>query len=204
MGEGIKNIVLFFIMQQFLEDSAEEVKNNYPVEQDDSFTPDQIEEINQHKELIRKKIAKNESILKGIETFFWGISSYSLCKWIVLNLGSNGISVAISLAIVINQIVNRDCLDDFNLNRVDGRWETTGMSKLFRFLFGVAASAFVAWSSIGDFVGMVNDSRAAYQTLNGAIEEFSSYSKKQQEDIIKGFVIGVTTLGIYSFLTRSK
>jgi hypothetical protein len=185
-------------MQQFLDESSEEVKNNYPVEQDDSFTPDQIEEINQYKELARKRIAKNESILKGIETFFWGISSYSLCKWIILNLGSNGISVAISLAIVINQIVNRDCLDDFNLNRVDGQWETTGMNKLFRFLFGVGASAFVAWSSIGNFIGMVNDSKVTYSTLNGAIEEFSSYSKKQKEDIIVGFVIGgATVLGVF-------
>jgi len=59
-----------------------------------------IEEINNYKERADKKIAKNESILRGLETFFWGISSYSLCKWLVLNLGSGGINLAIAIALV--------------------------------------------------------------------------------------------------------
>jgi hypothetical protein len=191
-------------MQQFLDESAEEQKNNYPVEQDDSFTPDQIEEINERKKIIEKKIAKNHSVLRGLETFFWGISSYSLCKWLILNLCTSGISLAIALALVCNQIVNRDCLDSFNLNRKDGQWETTGMDKLFRFIFGVLASAFVAWSSIGNFVGMVQDSKTTYNALNSAIEEFNSYSSKQQEEAIKGFVMGGSAVALIIFIAKAK
>lgn len=193
-----------FIMQQFLDESVEEEKDNYPIEQDDSFTPDQIEAINERKKIIEKKIAKNDSILRGLETFFWGISSYSLCKWLILNLGSNGISLAVVLALIVNQIVNRDCLDSFDLNRKDGQWETTGMDKLFKFLFGVLASAFVVWSSIGNFVGMVNDSKKTYNVLNSAIQEFNSYSSKQQEEAIKGFVAGGSVVALIIFVAKAK
>lgn len=172
------------------DDSEPAPQSNYPVETDDSFTPDQIEEINNCKERANQKIAKNESILRGLETFFWGISSYSLCKWLVLNLGSGGINLAVALALVVNQIVNRDCLDSFNLNKKDGQWELNGMNKLFKFGFGLLASAFVAWSSIGNFIGAVNDSKVTYHALNNAIEEFNSLSKKQQEQWIQGAVTG--------------
>jgi hypothetical protein len=191
-------------MQQFLDESDEEIKNNYPIEQDDSFTPDQIEEINQRKELIQKRIAKNDSILRGLETFFWGISSYSLCKWLVLNLGSNGISLAVAMTFAINQIVNRDCLDNFNLNRKDGTWELTGMNKLFKFLAGFCTSAFVIWASIGNFISMVNDSQVTYNVLNGAIEEFNSYPKKQQEDLLKGAAMGGGAVAIIFLLARGR
>ena len=191
-------------MQQILDDSTEEVKNNYPVEQDDSFTPDQIEQINERKEIANKKITKNDSILRGLETFFWGISSYSLCKWLVLNLGSSGISVAISIVFVVNQIVNRDCLDAFNLNRKEGQWELTGMDKLFRFIFGILASGFVVWSSVGSFIVMLHDSKTTYNTLNNAIEEFNSYSRKQQDEAIKGFVIGASAVAVVVYVVKGK
>ncbi|MBD2341273.1 hypothetical protein H6G64_30440 [Calothrix sp. FACHB-156] len=171
-------------------------QNNYPVELDDSFTPDQIEEINNYKQRANKKIAKNESILRGLETFFWGISSYSLCKWLILNLGSSGISVAIALALVVNQIVNRDCLDSFNLNKKDGQWELNGMGKLFKFGFGLLTSAFVLWSSIGNFIGMVNDSKITYHALNNVVEEFNSLPKKQQEEWMQGAVTGAVLVGL--------
>ncbi|MHC5916113.1 MAG: hypothetical protein ACYTXE_35115 [Nostoc sp.] len=193
-----------FIMQQFLDESAEEVKNNYPIEQDDSFTPDQIEAILEHKKLIEKKISKNNSVLRGLETFFWGISSYSLCKWLILNLGTSGISLSVALAIVINQIVNRDCLDEFNLNRLDGRWETTGMQKLFKFLFGILASGFVAWSSIGHFIGMVSDSRVTYSLLNNSVQEFNSYSKEQKNEAMEGFVEGCLVTAVIVLIVKAK
>ena len=191
-------------MQQILDESTEEEKNNYPVEQDDSFTPDQIEEIKEHKKLAEKKIAKNNSVLRGLETFFWGISSYSLCKWLILNLGTSGISLAVALAMVVNQIVNRDCLDDFNLNRVDGRWETTGMQKIFRFTFGILASGFVAWSSIGNFVGMVQDSRVTYSLLNNAVEDFNRKPQKEQEELLRGVVYGCLATAAIGILIKAK
>jgi hypothetical protein len=172
------------------DDSEPAPQSNYPVETDDSFTPDQIEEINNYKERADKKITKNESILRGLETFFWGISSYSLCKWLVLNLGSGGINLAIALALVVNQIVNRDCLDSFNLNNKNGQWEVDGMGKLFKFLFGVLASIFVVWSSTGKLIGMINDSKTTYHTFNNAVEEFNSLPTKQQEEWMKGAVVG--------------
>jgi hypothetical protein len=189
-------------MQQIFDDLTEETKNNYPIEEDDSFTPDQVDEINEYKELAKRKIAKNDSVLRGIETFFWGISSYSLCKWLVLSLGSNGISLAIALALVINQIVNRDCLDSFNINRVDGQWETKGMDKMFKFLFGLGTSAFVAWASIGNFVGMVHDSQITYGIINNKIEEFNSYSKKQRDDFLEGVAIGASVVAFFVVLSK--
>jgi hypothetical protein len=169
---------------------------NYPIETDDSFTPDQIEEINKYKERANTKVAKNESILRGLETFFWGISSYSLCKWLILNLGSGGINLAIALALVANQIVNRDCLDSFNLNKKDGQWEVSGMDKLFKFSFGMLASAFVVWASIGNFIGMINDSRTTYKALNNAIEEFNSYPQQEQQELLTGGVMGAVLVSL--------
>lgn len=178
------------------DDSESVPQSNYPIETDDSFTPDQIEEINNHKERANKKIAKNESVLRGLETFFWGISSYSLCKWLVLNLGSGGINLAIAVALAANQIVNRDCLDNFNLNRKDGQWEVDGMGKLLKFVFGLLASFFVIWSSIGSFIGMFNDSKTTYNALNNAIEQFNTYPKEQQNELLTGGVVGAALVAL--------
>lgn len=175
---------------EFNDEEQQSSQVNYPIETDDSFTPDQIEEINNYKERANSKISKNDSVLRGLETFFWGVSSYSLCKWLVLNLGSNGISLAIAIALAANQIVNRDCLDSFNLNRKDGQWEVDGMGKLLKFFFGLLASAFVIWSSIGNFISMLNDSKTTYNVLNNTIEQFNSYPKEEQNQLLTGGVVG--------------
>jgi hypothetical protein len=184
-------------MHQLVDDSEiqeSQIQSNYPIEADDSFTPDQIEEINEYKAQVSRKIAKNDSVLRGLETFFWGISSYSLCKWLVLNLGSGGINLAIATALIVNQIVNRDCLDSFNLNKKDEQWEITGMSKLFKFIFGLVASAFVVWSSIGNFIGMVHDSKTTYHALNNAVEEYNQLPQRSREELLQGIVIGVVAV----------
>lgn len=181
---------------EFNDEEQQSSQVNYPIETDDSFTPDQIEEINNYKERANSKISKNDSVLRGLETFFWGVSSYSLCKWLVLNLGSNGISLAIAVALAANQIVNRDCLDSFNLNRKDGQWEVDGMGKLLKFVFGLLASAFVIWSSIGNYIGMLNDSKTTYNVLNNAIEQFNSYPKEEQNQLLTGGVVGAALVAI--------
>jgi hypothetical protein len=194
-------------MQQLFDDSeiAEtQTQSNYPIEADDSFTPDQIEEINEYKEQVKKKIAKNDSVLRGLETFFWGISSYSICKWLILNLGSGGINLAIATALIVNQIVNRDCLDSFNLNKSNDGWEVAGMSKLFKFLFGLVASAFVVWSSIGNFIGMLHDSKTTYHALNSAVEEYNQLPQRSREEMLQGIVIGVSAVGIIYMIANAN
>ena len=183
----------------------QEGQENYPIETDDAFTPDQIEEIKSHKERIEKVIAKNDSILRGLEAFFWSISSYSMCRWIVLNLGVSGINLAIALVFIVNQIVNRDCFESFNLNRTNGKWEVNGMSKILKFGFSVVAGLFLSWSAIGEVITFKYQSEQTYEYLTEKTTEFQKLPQKDQKEFIALLVLGCLGCSVfYNFLMTSK
>jgi hypothetical protein len=59
-------------------------ESNYPTEEDTAFTPDEQSAIKAYKENLTRKLNKNRSVLKGLEMSFWGISSYSVARFLIL------------------------------------------------------------------------------------------------------------------------
>ncbi len=171
------------MLQEFLEVEDTETTSNYPTVEDTKFTPDEQEAIHNYKDNLNKKLNKNRSVLKGLETALWGITSYSLSRWLILTSGTQGISLAIAASFLINNIVNRDCLDSFRFDRKEGQNEIEGMGKLVKFGFSTLVTAFVIWSAVGDFLHVVNNSEDTYDRLSKTVEDFNRLPSDQQNKI---------------------
>lgn len=186
-----------------LEEKENLVNSNYPIEEDDSFTPDEIEAIKKYKTVLERKLNKNQLILKGLEIGFWGITSYSVSRFLVLTSGSQGIGLAIALSLLINNITNRDCLDSFSLDRQEGEWNISGMGKIIKFGFSTLITSFIIWNATGDLLSMANSSRATYKALENKVEEFNRLPEGQQNTILViGGIIGMA--GVYTIVDTLK
>jgi hypothetical protein len=151
----------------------ESPQSNYPIEEDDAFTLDEIEAIKAYKKQLQKKIDGKYSINRVIEQTFWGVTSYSLCRWLVITSGGMGFNLAIAVALLLNNIVNRDCFDSFSINKNSEGWEITGMGKLLKFTFSSAVAGFILWSAAGDFLYMARNSEQTYKDLQATVEDFN-------------------------------
>jgi hypothetical protein len=153
--------------------------------------------------LLLRKLNKNQSIVKGLEIGFWGITSYSISRFLVLTSGSQGIGLAIVLSFLINNITNRDCLDSFSLDRQEGEWNINGMGKIIKFGFSTLITSFIIWNATGDLLSMANSSRATYEALGNKVEEFNRLPERQQNTILViGGIIGLA--GVYTIVDALK
>ncbi|NJM17373.1 MAG: hypothetical protein HC836_10340 [Richelia sp. RM2_1_2] len=178
------------------DEDTEQKSDNYPVEADTEFTLDEIEAIQNYKEQLSKKLNKNRSVLKGLEVGFWSITSYSIARFLVLTSGTSGVGLAIAASFLINNIVNRDCLDSFNFDRKNGEFEVIGMGKLVKFGFSTLVASFVIWNATGDLLRMVDNSKSTYDALQNQVEEFNKLPDNQQRNIfIVGGIVGLA--GVY-------
>lgn len=159
-------------------------QENYPIETDNAFTPDEIEAIKEFKANKLKKINKNNSVRKGLEVSFWGILSYSIARFLVLTSGTSGVGLAVATAFFINNIANRDCLDAFNLDRKEGQFEITGMGKLLKFAMSTLVTAFVIGNATGDLLHMMDTSESNFQALEQKVEEFNRLPEDDQNKIL--------------------
>ncbi|NJN13180.1 MAG: hypothetical protein HC815_36780 [Richelia sp. RM1_1_1] len=191
------------MLQEFLEVEDTEKTSNYPTIEDTAFTPDEQASIKNYKDNLNKKLDKNRSVLKGLETALWGITSYSLSRWLILTSGTQGISLAIAASFLINNIVNRDCLDSFRFDRKDGQNDIEGMGKLIKFGLSTLVTAFVIWSAVGDFLHIVNTSEDTYDRLSKTVEDFNKLPNDQQNKIaIAGGVVIIA--GLYVVIDSSR
>ena len=190
------------MLEEFTQIENTEEISNYPADVDTAFTPDEQEAIKKYKDNLSKKLDKNRSVLKGLETALWGITSYSLSRWLVLTSGIQGITLAIAASFLINNIVNRDCLDGFRFDRKEGQNDIEGMGKLIKFGFSTLVTAFVIWSAVGDFLHTVNNSEDTYNQLTQTVEDFNKLPNDQQNKII--IVGGVIIIaGLYVVIDSS-
>jgi ABC-type multidrug transport system fused ATPase/permease subunit len=183
------------------EDTSQE--SNYPIEEDTAFTPDEISAIKAYKDNLNRKLSKNRSILKGLETSFWGITSYSLARFLILTSGTQGIALAVASILLINQITNREVFDGININRKDGQWSADNMGKLIKFGFSTLVTAFVMWSALGNFLNIVNSSKQTYNQLQDTVTAFNKLpSDKQNGFIVVGGLLVLA--GIYTIIDSKR
>ncbi|MBW4504952.1 MAG: hypothetical protein KME64_00300 [Scytonematopsis contorta HA4267-MV1] len=180
-------------------ESDDTPQSNYPIESDSSFTPDEIESIQKYKENLQKRLNKNQSVLKGIEAGFWGLTSYSIARFLILTIGNQGVGLAMALSVLINNITNRDCFDAFNLDRKDGEWNIEGMGKLIKFGFSTLVACFIIWNATGDLLKMADSSKETYNALQNKVEQFNNLPDSQQRNIFIVVVL-VGLGGIYTII----
>ncbi len=170
-------------------------QSNYPIEEDDSFTPDEQEAIKTYKDNLTRKLNKNRSVLNGLEMSFWGITSYSLARFLILTSGVNGIALSVSAILIINQITNREAIEQL-INRRNDEDKSETMGKFIKFGFSVVVTAFLMFGSIGKFLYIVKTSGETYEEIKTSVNKFNKLTEDEQnEALIIGGLIGLA--GIY-------
>ncbi len=171
-----------------------EQQSNYPTEEDTSFTPDEQEAIRVYKDNLTRKLNKNRSVLKGLEMSFWGITSYSLARFLILTSGTQGIALAFSAILIINQITNREAIEELISRNNEGNQDIMG--RFIKFGFSTVVTAFLIWSALGNFISVIHTSGETYKNLQNTVEDFNKLpDDKQNTILIVGGLIGLA--GIY-------
>lgn len=174
-------------------------QSNYPYEEDTAFTPDEQEAIKIYKDNLTQKLNKNRSVLKGLEMSFWGITSYSLARFLILTSGVGGIPLAVSSILLINQITNREAIEDL-INRKEGTSDIMG--RIIKFSFSTVVTAFLMWGSLGQFLSIINSSKDTYKQLQTTTQEFNRLPSDEQNAIY--VVMGLLGLGGFYVLVDSR
>ncbi len=175
------------------ENSVQEL--NYPFEEDTAFTPDEQEAIKAYKDNLTRKLSKNRSVLKGLEMSFWGISSYSIARFLILSVGVDGMSLAFATILVINQITNREIIEEL-INRRNEEGGHDYMGGLIKFGFSSVITAFLIWSALGNFFNVVRTSDQTYKDIQASVKKFNSLPEDDQNKV--GTVLAIVGLaGLY-------
>jgi hypothetical protein len=185
---------ILFHMTDFEAEGNSVQESNYPVEEDTAFTPDEQSAIKAYKENLTRKLNKNRSVLKGLEMSFWGISSYSVARFLILTSGIDGIALAFSAILIINQITNRETIEELINRNNEGNQDIMG--RLIKFGFSTVVTSFLIWSALGNFLSVVHTSGETYKNLQTTVEDFNKLpDEKQNTILIVGGLIGLA--GIY-------
>lgn len=188
------NMHILFHMTDFEAEGNSVQESNYPVEEDTAFTPDEQSAIKAYKENLTRKLNKNRSVLKGLEMSLWGITSYSVARFLILTSGMDGIALAFSAILIINQITNRETIEELINRNNEGNQDMMG--RLIKFGFSTVVTAFLIWSALGNFLSVIHSSRETYKNLQTTVEDFNKLpDDKQNTILIVGGLIGLA--GIY-------
>lgn len=157
-------------------------KSNYLTEEDDAFTPDEQEAIRAYKHNLSRKLNKNHSVLKGLEMSFWGIASYSVARFLILTSGMNGIPLAFSIILIINQITNREAIEELFNHKSEGG-KAYIMGKLVKFSFSALITLFLLWSAMGQFLNVAYNSGETYKQIQTTVDKFNKLPQDEQNAI---------------------
>ncbi|MEM7592402.1 MAG: hypothetical protein AAF383_12915 [Cyanobacteria bacterium P01_A01_bin.83] len=188
------------MLEGFEEIEAVKENSNYPADVDTSFTPDEQESIIAYKRKLNRKLDKNQSVLKGLEISFWGITSYSLARFLILTSGTGGIPLAVSSILIINQITNREAIEDLINCRSEDKSDLMG--RIIKFGFSTVVTAFLMWGALGEFLSIVNSSKDTYNQLQTATREFNQLPSNHQNAIY--IALGLLGIGGFYVLIDSR
>lgn len=184
----------------FTEDTTQQSK--YPTSEDDSFTPDEQEAITRYENNLQRKLRKNESVLRGLEMSFWGITSYSIARFLILTSGINGMGLALATILIINQITNREAIEQL-INRSNDENKSETMGKFIKFGFSVAVTVFLMIGSIGKFYYIVRTSGETYEEIRTSVNKFNKLTEDEQNSaLIVGGLIGLAAIYVFSDLHK--
>lgn len=174
---------------------SEETKpRNYPTEEDHKFTPDEQELIERKKEELLERINSNKKFAKGVEIIGSNITSFAVCRLLALTMGASAWPLVLTISGSFNMINNRDCLD-FKIDRSNGEWEMSGLSKLIRFGLGGVFVLLNLYGTMGDLLQIKWISESVYEKLE---EQALVYSRLIEEKDTEGagkFLLGTLAVG---------
>ncbi len=189
------------IMSEFELEENSVQESNYPTEEDTAFTADEQQAIRDFIKNINRERDKNRSVLKGLEMSFWGITSYSLARFLVITSGTQGIALAFVIILTINQITNREAIEELFSNKSEGSQDNMG--RFIKFGFSSVVTAFLIWGALGNFLNIVRTSGDTYNELQGTVQKFNKLPDDEQNAIL--VVLGLLGIGgIYTIIDSRR
>lgn len=191
------------MFSSFNEEKDEE-QGRYPIEPDIAFTPDEIERIQEFISEKRLEIVKLNSMHRGIEQGFWAITAYSFSRYLILTGGMSNFIPVLAINLVLNQIVNRDILQNDDDDNEEGK-NIMAMKKGLNLLGGLIAAILTVASATGDIVSLDRVSKDAYRASRDNIEVYHNLNKKDKNDVMVFMAgMGGFTLLVFMVLTLRK
>jgi len=180
-------------------------ESNYPRIEDNSFTPDEQDNLEEYKAILKAKIRASRGVLRGLKISTASLTSYSLAKFLILSLGSQGLAPAFATVLTITFLSNTDTFDSLNVDKKSEGWQTEGMGKLLKFGFSVIVSASVLVASIGNFYQLSRTSEQTYHDLQSTLTKFNRLPKDDQNLLyFEGSLVFIAVLSVAVMVNGNK
>ena len=167
---------------------------NYPLKEDAPLTPTELQEVERLKGELLHDLAKTKAIKEVAQSLTLKASIYAVSR--VLLLCGGGIGVYFCFVALFASVMadNRDFFTSEDIQYSEGL-KVHSMNKLLKVVFSLIGCAVFAYSTVGDYLGLVKASNDAYNALSSQIEEFHAPFIKNNSQLIAVAVgAGITFL----------
>jgi len=157
--------------------------NNYPIKEDIALTPTELREVERLKSELLQDLAKTKALKDMAESLAIKASIYAISRMLLLCGGGIGVYFCFVTLFAAFMADNRDFFNSDDVQYVDGL-KLNSMNRLFKLLLSLIGCAVFAYSTVGDYLGLVRISNDAYNLLSSKIEQFQTPINKDNQQLI--------------------
>lgn len=144
---------------------------DYPLKEDIPLTPTELQEVGRLKGELLYDLAKTKAVKDVAESLTIKASIYAVSRVLLLCGGGIGVYFCFITLFASFMADNRDFFASNDIQYSEGL-KLHSMNKLFKVVFSLIGCAIFAYSTVGDYLGLVQASNDAYNALSSKIEEF--------------------------------
>ena len=144
---------------------------DYPLKEDIPLTPTELQEVGRLKGELLYDLAKTKAVKDVAESLTIKASIYAVSRVLLLCGGGIGVYFCFITLFASFMADNRDFFASNDIQYSEGL-KLHSMNKLFKVVFSLIGCAIFAYSTVGDYLGLVQASNDAYNSLSSKIEEF--------------------------------
>ncbi|WP_375495292.1 hypothetical protein [uncultured Nostoc sp.] len=157
--------------------------NNYPIKEDIPLTPTELREVERLKSELLQDLSKMKALKDIAESLAIKASIYAISRMLLLCGGGIGVYFCFVTLLAAFMADNRDFFNSDDVQYVDGL-KLNSMNRLLKLLLSLIGCGVFAYSTVGDYLGLVKISNDAYNLLSSKIEQFQTPISKDNEQLI--------------------
>ncbi len=167
---------------------------NYPLKEDAPLTPAELQEVERLKGELLHDLVKTKAIKDVAESITIKASIYAVSRVLLLCGGGIGVYFCFVALFASFMADNRDFFTSDDIQYSEGL-KVHSMNKLLKVVFSLIGCAVFAYSTVGDYLGLVKASNDAYNALSNKIEEFHTpFTQNDSQLIAVAVGAGITFL----------
>lgn len=167
---------------------------NYPLKEDAPLTPAELQEVERLKGELLHDLAKTKAVKDVAESITIKASIYAVSRMLLLCGGGIGVYFCFVALFASFMADNRDFFTSDDIQYSEGL-KVHSMNKLLKVVLSLIGCAVFAYSTVGDYLGLVKASNDAYNALSSKIEEFHTpFTQNDRQLIAVAVGAGITFL----------